>query len=66
MLQAPTEPPLLGEGCCSPSSSGASVQHPPSPLEKTFDGVRDVNVSVALMEDFMRCAYEPESLRLRP
>ena len=35
--------------CCAP-------QHPPSPLEKDFEGLRDVNVSVSLMEDFMRCA----------
>lgn len=56
MLQAPTEAPQPGDSCCSPSSGGGGgVQRALSPLEKTFDGVRDVNVSVALMEDFMRC-----------
>lgn len=41
--------PTEGDPCCAP-------QHPPSPLQKDFDGIRDVNVSVSLMEDFMRCA----------
>jgi len=40
--------PTEGDPCCAP-------QHAQSPLEKDFEGIRDVNVSVSLMEDFMRC-----------
>ena len=59
MLQAPTAPPTPGDTCCTPppaAASSAAIVHPPSPLEKDFEGVRDVNVSVALMEEFMQCA----------
>ena len=55
MLSAPTEPPQPGDSCCAPPPASSVIVHAPSPLEKIFDGVRDVNVSVALMEDFMRC-----------
>jgi hypothetical protein len=44
--------PTAGQPCCS-------LQHPPHPLEKKFEGIRDVNVSVSLMEDFMRCTFVP-------
>lgn len=44
--------PTAGDQCCSPAA------RTPSPLDKPagFEGVRDVHVSVSLMEDFMRCA----------
>ena len=60
MLQAPTAPPAPGDTCCTPppaADSSTAIVHPPSPLEKDFEGVRDVNVSVALMEEFMQCAF---------
>lgn len=58
MLQAPTAPPAPGDTCCTPPpppETSTAIVHPPSPLEKDFEGVRDVNVSVALMEEFMQC-----------
>lgn len=44
--------PTAGDPCCGPTG------RTPSPLDKPagFEGVRDVHVSVSLMEDFMRCA----------
>ena len=58
MLQAPTAPPPAGDTCCTPpppAGTSSAIVHPPSPLEKDFEGVRDVNVSVSLMEEFMQC-----------
>mmetsp|Transcript_2153 Transcript_2153/g.6413 ORF Transcript_2153/g.6413 Transcript_2153/m.6413 type:complete len:526 (+) Transcript_2153:164-1741(+) len=42
--------PTAGDPCCGPTG------RTPSPLDKPagFEGVRDVHVSVSLMEDFMR------------
>ncbi len=60
MLLAPTAPPAPGDTCCTPpppADGSTAIVHPPSPLEKDFEGVRDVNVSVALMEEFMQCAF---------
>ena len=64
----PTQPPPSGAACCDPSTAIATV--PPSSSQqqqpssggggvsevRRLQAVRDVHVSVALMDEFMRCA----------
>lgn len=43
----------------SPTAGQPCSHAPPHPLAKKFEGIRDVNVSVSLMEDFMRYVLMP-------
>ena len=45
----------------SPTAGQPCSHAPPHPLAKKFEGIRDVNVSVSLMEDFMRYVLTPSA-----
>ena len=63
-VPAPTQPPQPGETCCT-SPPVTTVAAPTSvdvnARNKDSQGVREVHVSLALMEEFMR--FGPNSFR---
>jgi hypothetical protein len=54
-VAAPVGAAAPAEPCCTPPPPATAVA-PPPPSHKVYEGIRDVHVSVALMEEFMRCA----------